>query len=187
MKNISLVLNIVLVIAVGGLYYKVYSNEDTASVPAKGTSMRGDAIVFVNSDSLLKNYDYYNEMLKGLEAHEDSVDMMLKTKSKSLESEFAAYQSKAAGMSPEQRASIEEGMMAKQQNLMMLKESLVDELQSKESAMSDSVHARLVRALKEVNKTNHYFYVLGYQRGNGILFANDSLDITQQVLKELND
>lgn len=187
MKNLSFAINIILVIAVGVLYYKVYSDGGSEQLPAKGTSMRGDAIVFINSDSLLKNYDYYNELLKGLESQEDSIDMMLKSKSKSLESEFAAYQSKAAGMSPEQRAITEERMMAKQQELMMLKESLVDDLQAKESAMSDSVHARLVRALKEVNKTNHYYYVLGYQRGNGILFANDSLDITKQVLKELND
>jgi outer membrane protein len=52
--------------------------------------------------------------------------------------------------------------------------------------MGDSVHDRLVRVLKDLNKANNYYYVLGYQRGNGILFANDSLDITKQVLQELN-
>jgi outer membrane protein len=52
--------------------------------------------------------------------------------------------------------------------------------------MGDSVHSRLVAVLKDLNKSNNYFYVMGYQRGNGILFANDSLDITKQVLEELN-
>lgn len=168
------------------MYYKVYSNESPVSLPAKGTAMRGDAIVFVNSDSLLKNYDYYNGLLKELQAQEDSVDMVLKSRSRSLEAEFEAYQSKAASMSPEQRAAIEEGMMGKQQELMRMKEVMVDKLQSQEIAMGDSVHARLVGALRDLNKSNNYFYVLGYQRGNGILFANDSLDITRQVLKELN-
>lgn len=168
------------------MYYKVYSNESPVSLPAKGTAMRGDAIVFVNSDSLLKNYDYYNDLLKELQAQEDSVDMVLKSRSRSLEAEFEAYQSKAASMSPEQRAAIEEGMMGKQQELMRMKEVMVDKLQSQEIAMGDSVHARLVGALRDLNKSNNYFYVLGYQRGNGILFANDSLDITRQVLKELN-
>ncbi len=186
MKNLSLSLNIILLLAVGFLYYKVYSNESPVSLPTKGSAMRGDAIVFVNSDSLLKNYDYYNELLKDLQAHEDSVDMLLKSRSKSLEAEFSAYQSKAASMSPQQRAAIEEGMMGKQQELMRLKESMVDKLQEQESAMGDSVHDRLVRVLKNLNKSNNYYFVLGYQRGNGILFANDSLDITKQVLKELN-
>lgn len=186
MKNISFAINVILLVAVGILYYKVYADDGSKPLPTTGTSMRGDAIVFVNSDTLLKKYGFYNELLSGLESKEDSIDRMLKSRSKALETEFAAYQSKAAGMSPDQRAAIEEGMMAKQQELMMLKESLVDDLQARESAMSDSVHARLVRALKEINKSNHYFYVLGYQRGNGILFANDSLDITNRVLDVLN-
>ena len=108
-------MNLILLLAVGFLYFKVYSNERPVSLPAKGSAMRGDAIVFVNSDSLLKNYDFYNGLLKDLQAHEDSVDMLLKSRSKSLEMEFTAYQSKAASMSPEQRAAIEEGMMGKQQ------------------------------------------------------------------------
>jgi outer membrane protein len=186
LKNLSLSLNIILLLAVGFLYYKVYSNQSPAPILAKGTSMRGDAIVFVNSDSLLKNYDYYNDLLKDLQAQEDSVDMLLKSRSRSLEAEFEAYQSKAASMSPEQRAAIEEGMMGKQQELMRIKEVMVDKLQSQESAMGDSVHSRLVAVLKDLNKSNNYFYVMGYQRGNGILFANDSLDITKQVLEELN-
>ncbi|MFM7901379.1 MAG: OmpH family outer membrane protein, partial [Bacteroidota bacterium] len=70
--------------------------------------------------------------------------------------------------------------------LMRLQDVMVDKLQSQESAMGDSVHARLVGVLKELNKSNNFFYVLGYQRNNGILFANDSLDITKQVLEELN-
>ncbi|MFM7177448.1 MAG: OmpH family outer membrane protein [Bacteroidota bacterium] len=186
MKNLSLYLNIILLLAVGFLYYKVYSNQGSTPLPSKGTAMRGDAIVFVNSDSLLKNFDYYNELLEDLQAQEDSVDMLLKSRSKSLEVEFEAYQSKAASMSPEQRAAIEEGMMGKQQELMRLKDVMVDKLQSQESAMGDSVHARLVGVLKELNKSNNFFYVLGYQRNNGILFANDSLDITKQVLEVLN-
>ena len=76
--------------------------------------------------------------------------------------------------------------MQKQQSLMSLKEELVGGLQQKESAMNDSVHSHLTGYLKEFNKDHNYHFILGYQRGSGILLANDSLDITRFVLKGLN-
>ncbi|MEO0311436.1 MAG: hypothetical protein RIQ89_1093, partial [Bacteroidota bacterium] len=33
---------------------------------------------------------------------------------------------------------------------------------------------------------NNFSYVLGYQKSGGILFANDSLDVTQDVISGLN-
>jgi outer membrane protein len=186
LKNISLTLNIVLAIAVAFLYYKVYSGSKPAAIQMNGSSMPGDAIAFINSDSLLKDYNYYNDLRKALEAEEDSVDRLLQSRSKALEADVAAYQSKAETMAPATRAGTEEKLMRQQQGLMMLKEELIEKLQNKESAMSDSVHAHLTGFLKEYNKKRNFFYILGYQRGNGILLANDSLDITKEVLSGLN-
>ena len=66
------------------------------------------------------------------------------------------------------------------------RENLVDQLQSEESDMNDSIHNNLTRYLKEYNKEKNYLFILGYQRGSGILLASDSLDITKDVLKGLN-
>jgi outer membrane protein len=37
------------------------------------------------------------------------------------------------------------------------------------------------------HKTKSYNFVLGYQKGGGILYANDSLDITREVVVGLNN
>ncbi len=89
-------------------------------------------------------------------------------------------------MSPEDRAREEEQLMGKQQQLMEMKQSLVDQLQMEESDMNDSIHNNLTRYLREYNKDKNYLYILGYQRGSGILLANDSLDITREILEGLN-
>jgi len=39
---------------------------------------------------------------------------------------------------------------------------------------------------KKFNKDKHYDFIMGYTRGAGILFANDSLDITKVVIKGIN-
>ena len=187
MKNISITLNILLIVAVAFLYYKVYqSTPVSAPVAISGSGMPSNAIVFINSDTLLTDYNYFNVLKTGLEKKQDSVDNLLQQKAKLLDQEVKHYQARGAQMSPEERAREEERLMGKQQGLMDMKESLVGELQSEESAMNDSLHDNLLRYLKEYNKSKNYLYILGYQRGSGIMLANDSLDITQEVLKGLN-
>jgi len=187
LKNFSLILNLVLLAAVAFLYYKIFTKETTSQVPViSGSGMSSEAIVFINSDSLLDNYNYFNSMKDILEKKQDSIDVMLKSRAQSLESEVMNYQNKAAGMSPDQRMQEEERLMTKQQGLIELKEKLIGELQERESGMDDSIHANLSRFLREYNKQKNYLYILGYQRGSGILFAHDSLDITRDVLEGLN-
>lgn len=186
MKNLSLVLNVVLLIAVGYLYYARFGKSETqSSSPALPASSAGE-IVYINSDTLLEAYDYFNQLKNELESKQDSIDALLKAKGRSLESEVNAYQEKAPMMSPGQRAETEEKLMMKQQQIMDLKQSFLEELSVDESTMNDSIHANLNRFLKEFNSTRNYKFILGYQRGGGILLANDSLDITREVLEGLN-
>lgn len=192
MKNASLILNVVLLASVSWLYYKIYSGDCQPSTPAAapvlttGSGMPANAIVFINSDSLLENYNFFNSLKEELEQKQDSLDKMLRGQAAQLDREVNAYQERGATMSPEDRAREEERLMAKQQRLLEMKQSLVDDLQEREEEMNDSIHHNLQTFLKEYNKEKNYLYILGYQRGSGILLANDSLDITKDVLEGLN-
>jgi hypothetical protein len=68
MKNLSLILNGVLVIAVAVLFYLHFSapkaGGDTTNYTADTTlvSAKGKAIVYLDSDSLLKGYEYSKSM-----------------------------------------------------------------------------------------------------------------------------
>jgi outer membrane protein len=125
-------------------------------------------------------------MKEKLEAKQDSIDKALNIKAKILEQDVVRYQERAPSMSAEQRAQEEEKLMGRQQNLMQLKQTMLEQLQEEEAVMNDSIHDNLTRFLKEYNKEKKYLYILGYQRGSGILLANDSLDITREVLDGLN-
>ena len=187
MKNLSLLLNVVLIAAVGFLYYKVY-NSQPVSRPAiaTGTGMPADAIVFINSDTLLENYNFFKDQKKTFEARQDSIDKMLEGRGKALEKDVMNYQEKAAGMTPEQRMQVEEQLMGRQESLVALRRKLLSDLGEEEDRINDSLHTNLYNYLKEYNKEKNYLFILGYQRGTGILLANDSLDITGEVLEGLN-
>ena len=187
MKNLSLLLNVILLIAVGFLYYKVYQGPSASPVASlSGATMPSNGIVYINSDSLLKGYNYFNELKETFDKRQDSIENFLNAKAQALENEVGAYQKKAPGMSPEQRAQTEEKLMQKQQDLVSMKQDLVSMLQEQESSMNDSVYYHLSGFLKEFNKKHNYFYIMRYERVSGVLFANDSLDVTNEVLKGLN-
>lgn len=183
MKNLSLALNAVLIIAVVFLYYKVYSVKEAAPIVHSTASTKNAAIVYVNSDTLLDNYPLLKEMEKVFNNKRDSIDRILSARDKSLKQEFADFQQRAETMPQEQAQKEYEGFMRKQQDLEALRDGLLKKLGSEQENMQDSIHNNLEAYLKEFNKTKGYEFILSYQRGSGILLADDSLNITKEVLK----
>jgi outer membrane protein len=186
MKNLSLALNVVLLIAVAFLYYKVYSTKNTSAAPSVSVPIGSTSIVFVNSDSLLDNYPFFNKLKNTIEKKQDSIENILKNRSKSLENDFKAYQEKGTTMTDQERQAAEESFGKRQQELMLYKEDMTNELAKEEENLNDSLHNNLISALKKYNKDKNYHFILGYQKGSGILLASDSLDITKQIIEELN-
>lgn len=184
-KQVSLVLNFILLAAVGFLYYKVYSDADAGPMRVSDQAVQSK-IVFVNSDSLMDNYVLFKDVQERMERKRDSLDEMLIGRGKVLEREIREYQDKAGGMSAGERQLREESLMRKQQGLMDERDRLLDLLKEEEAALTDSLHNDLMKAVKAFNTKYGYDFILGYTRGSGILYANDSLDITRLVLKGLN-
>ncbi len=185
MKNLSIALNIILLLAVGFLYYKVYTTPSTPSVVVQGKS-KDATVVYINSDSLLEHYDFYLQLKTDFDKKRDSVDKLLQIKDRSLKAEAAQYQQKAAAMSDAERQYTEEGLMQKQQSLVELRDNLLEYLSKREDEMSDTIHNHLTNYLKEYNKSFGYHFILGVQKGSGVMLANDSLNITKQVIEGIN-
>lgn len=189
MKNGLLIYNIVLTLAVGYLFYrqmqceKNYSPGGEIALPISSGENR---IVFVNTDSLLTNYNYYNNLKDKLTHKQDSIDAMLKNRGRELEGEITNYQKIGGSMTDEQRAREEERLGRKQQQLVEYRQSIIDQLSKEEEQLQDSLHSHLVGYLKEMNKGKNFQFILGYQKGSGILLANDSLDITKAVIAGVN-
>ena len=184
MKNSSLILNIVLLLAVAFLYVKVYSGDtdvEKLSGPAAASK-----IVFVNSDSLMDNYSLFKQIQGKMEKKRDSLDKLFTTRGESLQREIQAYQENGANMSPQERAQNEELLTRKQQSYVADRDAVMEKLGNEEKAMTDSLHNDLVTYLKKFNKDKHYDFIMCYTRGAGILLANDSLDITKVVIKGIN-
>jgi outer membrane protein len=191
MKNISIAFNGVLAIAVGILFYLHFSKssccKDTSPASiAIPKDAKVATIVYVNSDSLLNHYEMYGKMKKQLEAKYKNSETEINNKMRQLQSEVQAYQQKAASLTPELRAMNEESLGRKQQELMQHRDELSQQLVGDQQKMTEQIYASIFNYLKEFNQNNQYQFVLGYQKGGGILYASESLDITKQIQEGLN-
>jgi outer membrane protein len=188
MKSFSFILNIILLVAVAVLYYlhfgKSKTGDSSMTVPAQTIS---SSIVFVNSDSLLDNYEFFKDIKARMESKEDSIDNLLQSQASRLENEIVAYQKEAPGMSDQQRMVKEEELMKKQQALGDQRKQMISALDDEQAMLNDSLYTKLQEFMKEYNKEKNYSFILGFQRGGGILHANDSLNITNEVVKGLNE
>jgi len=196
MKNTSVALNVVLVIAVAVLYYLHFKKPKEETIPATTTTITtalpvpvsgvAPTIVFINTDSLLDKYSFYKTKKAEFENKRDKAESELKAESDKLQGDAADYQQHAGVMADAERQKTEEQLMRRQQSLMKKKDDMMEKLDNEQSKFSDELHAKIVSYAKEFNKGKNYSYILAYQKGSGIILANDSLDITAHILEGLN-
>ena len=102
MKNTSLVINIVLGIAVIVLYILHFmGNSSSSPVSESGSEFNGKdglSIAYVNSDSLLKNYDYFKELEKQFNEKRDKLNAEYQNRGMGLQREIENFQATAGNM-----------------------------------------------------------------------------------------
>ena len=110
----------------------------------------------------------------------------LKSESDKLQKDAALYQQQAIGMTDMERQQKEQQLGMRQQNLMEKKDAMLGKLDQLQANSSEELYTKLNNYLREFNADKNLQFVLGYQKGGGILFANDSLNVTRQVIEGLN-
>lgn len=193
---VSLIINAVLVVAVVVLYYFQFSGSDaevgqkepTAMTNPIVTSGSSATIAFVNSDMLLQKYALVEKLGRQLEKETRKKDADFSARQKEFESEAAYFQESMANQSLNEQSAqrIYDQLMAKQQELYQLQQQYTAELSQKEFEMNATLLDSVKNYLDRMNGTSQYDYILNYNASGSILQANNSFDITEQVLEGLN-
>lgn len=197
MKNISLALNLILALAVGLLYYLHFQLKKSCSTDGSNVEeLHVEApeghvvptIYYINTDSLWKNYEYVKNEIEMLQKEKSKAESQIEAKARLLENDVMDYQQKAqSGMiSMDDARKKEAELMDRQQKLYELREQLTTDLLIKEQDKNDMLQKAITDYIKRFNTGKNFSFVLGYSQGGGILFANDSLDITNDIIEGLN-
>lgn len=195
MKRGNLIYQVILSIAVIVLFVLHFSNKSNnsntsdISIISDSTAVIGDGstTVFVNGDTLLEKYVFFKKAKKDFELKQTQTENDIKARQSALEREFAQYQQTGAGMTTEQRAKAEESLMRKEQSLREFSENAALKFQEEQAKFNEQLFDKVAAYLKEYCKEKNYKIVLNYTKGSTILYADESLDITNEVLEGLNE
>jgi outer membrane protein len=195
-KNLSFFLNAVLLVAVAVLYYLHFSSRpatsptSSVSKPVAENAAKNpiaEKIAYVNSDSLLNNYEFYKNTIQQLEERRKKLETEIGGRARSLENEAVSFQQKGRNMTLEQAQLTEQNLYRKQQELVQYRDRLSQQLAQEEQERTEELYNNIANYLKDYTKDKPYKLVLGYTKGGGILFADNSLEITREVLAGLNN
>lgn len=195
MKKVSLIINAVLILAVAALYVLHFTGKPKTTEEKDEPAVIGSTIpvssgiAYINFDTLLLNYDMYHDLRSKLVDKQQSSEAELASESQQFEKEAADFQDKIQkGLVTRSRAQeLEQQLLAEQQRLSQLRDDLSLELMEEEQVMNRQLLYNIIEFIEEFNKKYNYQFVLSNTLGGALLYANDSLDITDEVLKGLND
>jgi outer membrane protein len=158
------------------------------TTPAANAPANNNTVVFINSDTLLNNYDYYKAVKIKLQNLSQSAQQEIATKGQAFQKEVAAYQKSASSLTPMQKTTTEKRLAKKQQDLQILGESTQKQLQDEGADENAKLYDRIANYLKTYTKQKGYKIVLTFSKANpSMLYGDDSLDVTKEVLAGLND
>lgn len=205
MKNLSLVLNAVLIIAVAILFYQVHSLQKNGSpepaaaaetaasqavpVVTNGPSNLADAkIAYVNTDSINMHYQYIADFTKSINASKSSLEAQMATMDERFQKDYQEYQESAqAGILPQSEMVKKEEALKKQQSDLANKQVQMQNLALKLEEKNTELQNNVKSFLRKYNN-GKFDYILSYSdMVPTILLTNAKLDITRDVLKGLNE
>lgn len=187
MKNLSLILNVVLLVAVGVLFYLHFSSVKPKSA-GTGSDPVGDlTIAYINSDSVIKHYAFMDDTKATLEAKAKKLDTDLNNRANTLRGEIAAYQRNVSNMTIGQAKALEEDLGKKQQNLQLYQQSLSQQLAEEEAKLNKELYDRITGFLKTYSEENGIQVVMKFDPTSDVLYGKPALDITNVVLERLNE
>jgi outer membrane protein len=194
MKKLQLIVNVILILAIGGLYVLFLTgnksskgSRDDASDNA--VSAGNDQIVFVQIDSVLAKYDMAIDLADELQKSFQSSDAEFASQQDAYQKQVNDYQDRynKGLITRSEATNIEQQLYTRQQQLLQLQQSLSDDLTEKQNVMNRQLIDAIMQYLNENRTQYNYRYVLGTSFGGNILYAHDSLDITDDVIAGLNE
>ncbi|MBO4557165.1 MAG: OmpH family outer membrane protein [Bacteroidales bacterium] len=201
MKKTPLILSIIaLVVALAAAVMSIlkpdFSKKKTASdtevdlTDTSGITAAAGDIVYLQLDSLVVNYDMYNDLMTAFQSKAQGIQDDLAKRSRRLESDAKAFESKyQKGLMTRSAAEEESNKLAqRQQNLQNDAAKKDAELQEEQAVLNNQVYYAIKDFIEKYNEEHQYSLILTTSGAtNTVLNVNRGLDITADVLKGLNE
>ncbi len=144
---------------------------------------------YVNTDTLLSQYDYYKELRDDFIAKKEQAEAQLVQRRKQFGANYQSLEkrAKAGLLSQKDLESAQVDLQNQEQEIMRYEQDLTGGFMEQERLMNDSIYKAITEYIAIYNKDQKYKMIFGYQAGVGILYADKGMDITPDITKGLNE
>ncbi len=143
-------------------------------------------IAYVDSVKLLNGYQAMLDARKAYEAKSHKWQANIDTLSADVQRAIRGYERKAAGMTPKERALSTELLHTKQRELVNYQHAIQESAQQEDNKGTQQVVTQVNTFLERYGKAHGYDLILVATPSGSIAYAKAGLDLTEEVVKELN-
>ncbi len=188
MKNAPIALSGISLVAVAILYYLHFaSSPNTTQTGGADVNAGSLKLAYINSDTVLKYYDYYKEVKVRFESKGKKLDQDLQNRAQALQNEIGAYQRNVSTMTIGQAKAVEEDLGKKQQNFRLYQQSIEQDLANEQGKVNTELYVNITTYLKKFGAEKGLEAVLKYDPTSDLLYGSSGIDITKEVIKGLNE
>lgn len=192
MKKTKYILKGFLMLAMAFMFTQCADNKNANegnATPAAALAPGELKIAYVEIDSLLTKYRFWNDLNEMMIQKEENIRTTLNEKAKELEKEMREFQRKLEnnGFASRERAEQENLRIAqKQRDLQQLQEKLANELQTENQKNSLQLRDSINSFLKMYNKDKGYSLIFSNTGFDNLLYADKAFNITEEIVEGLN-
>lgn len=193
MKNTSLILNVVLFIGLGLLYFFHFSANKTESTTFANNASDTEAgtvkIAYVNVDSLMLNYGLAKELGEAITNKQSTMKSNLDKEMSGFEKDAQVFQDKVQKgifLTQQRAEEAQQKLVMRQQELQNLEMEYAKILNYEQQTMNNRLLDSVNSTIKSLNSPEKYQVILAHSMASNILYGSEQLDITNEVLIELN-
>ncbi len=149
-------------------------------------AVSGLKIAYIDVDSLLANYTFYQDLAEEMTRKEENYRLVLTEEATKWQKDVEDHQKKISNSvySSVERAQSEENRLAKRQQALQEKsDKYTQELLAERDANSQKISETVDNFVKEYNKTHGYNMIISKA---SLLYADEALNITAEILEGLN-
>lgn len=191
MKKTNFALNGFLALAALAAFTQCDGNKTAqpqANNAAPAAGVANIKIAYVDVDSLLSKYQFCKDLNESMMRKQENVNATLNEKGQALNKEVQEFERKLNNhVFTQERAQEEQNrLMRKRDELQQLHNRLMGELQQESDKTNMQLRDSVNTFLKEYNKTKGYSLIISNTGSDNLLYADQALNITQEVVDGLN-
>lgn len=146
-------------------------------------------IAYINTDTILAQYDYAKDLEKSLKIYQTSLESNYQAQGKKLQSDYENYLKTGDKLTLTEQKKKEEDLTRRQQEFPMLQQKMMAQLQERQIEDNKKLLNAVYAFIKDYNAKNQKYNIILSRSyiSSSVLYADDGFDITNEIVKGLNN